>query len=1144
MIPKKAEAKAPAAASKPSAKHTSKPAQQACRLPSAYTASTSTHKPQRPPTVDNLQLKMFHAVLKRRRDQLNQLSKFYFDSYANSIIVYLNRTMEVENQYSDLSKFQEKENSEGGAANGQKRKIDLTKGANSSFLIMQHPPPPDITVEKVVLHLVALFYRSVDERLPGAMRKHSLDALNYAFNDLDKWVVKNREWEEMNGKSDKTKVIPSRSDGGTKKRRSTESDGTSEKKNGGSSDRRMRKDPPEWNGAKQSARKVTASPGKTFLPPHNQMEDNNDDDDEPLMSLESNKKSSKLGGSDDDDDDELLISVKYTNGSSSNPKATGVARAPVIERPGKTFLPPQPQPNNNEEMRADHKGVQKNSRETSALATSGVSQSAGISQRPGKTFLPPHTEANDVEPKQAAKRSSVEPPPKPSNGSLRAVSSNPPLVTGNAAQSASASATLPSATPQNQSLPSVGGETSNNIAKSDLASSGVHSTNNTRVAVPSTNHSNVTTGTAEAPTTSTQQHKNANQSTAATQPKQPTPASVNRGVSQVSTSRTTVSVSIQQQQATAQSKLPSPSAVQTSKPASSAPVAAPKVGDRPTALNKKNDAPVIDANKSTGKDAGVIDLTDDSPPSSPLLRPATLVPSVAVKQLADETPAVKSPSPPPSPPPTTTILNRLPPALPTPKPFTKMSKITFRADDIKPYSSGSVDNPRRTCAYSYDVGFHLDGIGACLDDKSCNDFRERLQTWDPYWRVVEELGKRIVSTEMGQTKVGTRTTSCQAAIASVNVDYVNSCTSVFVDLPKEIRDSSSAKRDPNGRELMYGVGPWGVKWGQKNDPDSLNSLKDNYITGDRRLIVRMLPLQRNAEDEKKRADTHLWPIGTFVQLKIGGGGFGNPIEKVVQISQRKQESHAHDLWKGMALPLDLTKEIINTNFPFTLQLCCREVVENNNEGMSGSFGIQVAVCEYVGANRLYDELMGKVDGGDVRIPTLSLRSAKQLAKKYVVDQMVSIEESDDEDDDKSPDDKSNSLTFSLICAISKTPMKTPVRGRHCKHLQCFDLRNWLSTNENVAGGRFRCGACENFLSVRDLIHCGLFQAMLDTHRDEVSGLRDKVCLRPDGTYYLKDENKLRYANKKKALTSTVDLDSDDDRAGRAMAKEPEVIDLD
>ena len=90
---------------------------------------------------------MFHAVLKRRRDQLNQLSKFYFDSYANSIIVYLNRTMEVENQYSDLSKFQEKENSEGGAANGQKRKIDLTKGANSSFLIMQHPPPPDITVE-------------------------------------------------------------------------------------------------------------------------------------------------------------------------------------------------------------------------------------------------------------------------------------------------------------------------------------------------------------------------------------------------------------------------------------------------------------------------------------------------------------------------------------------------------------------------------------------------------------------------------------------------------------------------------------------------------------------------------------------------------------------------------------------------------------------------------------------------------------------------------------------------------------------------------------------------------------------------------------------------------------------------------------
>lgn len=53
------------------------------------------------------------------------------------------------------------------------------------------------------------------------------------------------------------------------------------------------------------------------------------------------------------------------------------------------------------------------------------------------------------------------------------------------------------------------------------------------------------------------------------------------------------------------------------------------------------------------------------------------------------------------------------------------------------------------------------------------------------------------------------------------------------------------------------------------------------------------------------------------------------------------------------------------------------------------------------------------------------------------------------------------------------------------------------------------------MNVRDLVHCGLFQAMLDDLGSLVSGARDRVSLRSDGTWKLMDENRLRYSSKRK-----------------------------
>jgi E3 SUMO-protein ligase PIAS1 len=84
---------------------------------------------------------------------------------------------------------------------------------------------------------------------------------------------------------------------------------------------------------------------------------------------------------------------------------------------------------------------------------------------------------------------------------------------------------------------------------------------------------------------------------------------------------------------------------------------------------------------------------------------------------------------------------------------------------------------------------------------------------------------------------------------------------------------------------------------------------------------------------------------------------------------------------------------------------------------------------------------------------LSERSAKILAMDYVANQTVALVDSDDEGEGKASTGECNSLTLSLVCPTSKTLIETPVRGRNCKHLQCFDLRNYLRINEPVCGGR-------------------------------------------------------------------------------------------
>jgi hypothetical protein len=229
--------------------------------------------------------------------------------------------------------------------------------------------------------------------------------------------------------------------------------------------------------------------------------------------------------------------------------------------------------------------------------------------------------------------------------------------------------------------------------------------------------------------------------------------------------------------------------------------------------------------------------------------------SIPVKQL------------PPSPPPATKVLVRLPSPFSEPRPFSQTRTVAFLADNKLQSASGGL-YPRLSNQYSYDAGYHLHGSGACLEHKTYLNVQERLSTWDPYWRILEDVGLRHVkASSSGHTWVGTRTTACIPNIKlPTNSCSVNSCASLHLNIPSL-----------SNNELLACV-----KWGEHASPEGCSRRnKLNYTTGDKRLILRTLPLFRNAKEQKKRADTHIWPKGTFIQHD----------DCIIPISQRRQEKH-------------------------------------------------------------------------------------------------------------------------------------------------------------------------------------------------------------------------------------------------------------
>jgi hypothetical protein len=166
------------------------------------------------------------------------------------------------------------------------------------------------------------------------------------------------------------------------------------------------------------------------------------------------------------------------------------------------------------------------------------------------------------------------------------------------------------------------------------------------------------------------------------------------------------------------------------------------------------------------------------------------------------------------------------------------------------------------------------------------------------------------------------------------------------------------------------------------------------------------------------------------------------------------------------------------------------------------------------------------------IERLSLEAAMDKAVGFTIEQMLVVDSDEDEEEEEL-----GKFIFSLLCPLTGSPMKFPVRGRNCKHWQvsliqvdftmhwwisithelcstkCFDLEAYIKNNNFPSGGRWRCASCETFLSLQNLQFCGLTAHLLEEFRSEVTTDRHLVEFSSDRSYRLLEARKPRQNRK-------------------------------
>jgi hypothetical protein len=191
-------------------------------------------------------------------------------------------------------------------------------------------------------------------------------------------------------------------------------------------------------------------------------------------------------------------------------------------------------------------------------------------------------------------------------------------------------------------------------------------------------------------------------------------------------------------------------------------------------------------------------------------------------------------------------------------------------------------------------------------------------------------------------------------------------------------------------------------------------VEDTPKDGEYRVLIRMLPLKLSEYQKEKRADCHLWPVGTYLHVTRDGERQKYP----QHIVQRKQQAHDKSKWLYQCFPHDFSSFVQNhcrTTDKVTFELCCHD-----NE----QYFFSLALCKY----RSPQSLSRDVKKG---LKKLTLEASFQRAKDMMKNNEISLDS--DEENNKGGGGQLGRTLFSLQDPISKVAIVTPVRGKRCRH---------------------------------------------------------------------------------------------------------------
>lgn len=124
--------------------------------------------------------------------------------------------------------------------------------------------------------------------------------------------------------------------------------------------------------------------------------------------------------------------------------------------------------------------------------------------------------------------------------------------------------------------------------------------------------------------------------------------------------------------------------------------------------------------------------------------------------------------------------------------------------------------------------------------------------------------------------------------------------------------------------------------------------------------------------------------------------------------------------------------------------------------------------------------------------------------------------------------------ITTIDPLSRCRIKIPVRGKTCRHSQCFDLDTFLALNQNIP--TWTCSICHNPAHIDDLIVDGLVYDILASIGED----DENIELFRDGSWCEKKEEVVKERKVKKArisyhqeesvkpVSDTIDLTFDSD----------------